>query len=89
MGSLSLLQGNLHDPEIEPGSCALQLGSLPNELTGKPILCLRVAGQLDRSQFNLVWMQVDKAQFPLGPPCGYLSQTTSHLPQGADVTFAL
>ena len=30
--SLSLLQGNLPDPGIEPGSPALQVGSLPTEL---------------------------------------------------------
>ena len=35
VGSLSLLQGNLPDPEIEPGSPALQVNSLPSELPGK------------------------------------------------------
>ena len=36
MGSLSLLQGNLPDPGIEPGSPALQADSLPAEPQGKP-----------------------------------------------------
>ena len=37
MGSLSLLQGIFQtDPEIEPGSPALQEDSLPIELSGKP-----------------------------------------------------
>ena len=38
LGSLSLFQGNLPDPEIEPGSPALQAESLPAELPGKPVL---------------------------------------------------
>ena len=33
VGSLSLLQGNLPDPGIEPGSPTLQVDSLPTELT--------------------------------------------------------
>ena len=37
VGSLSLLQGNLPNPGIEPGSPALQVDSLPTELSGKPI----------------------------------------------------
>ena len=36
MGSLSLLQGNLPTPGIEPGSPALQVDSLPSEPPGKP-----------------------------------------------------
>ena len=35
--SLSLLQGDLPDPGIEPWSLALQVGSLPAELPGKLI----------------------------------------------------
>ena len=35
LGSLSLLQGNLPDLEIKPGSPALQVGSLPTELPGQ------------------------------------------------------
>ena len=38
LGSLSFFQGNLSDPEIEPGSPALQAESLPAELPGKPVL---------------------------------------------------
>ena len=37
MGSLSLLQRNLPNPGIEPGSPALQTDSLPTEQSGKPI----------------------------------------------------
>ena len=36
MGSLSLLQGNLPNPGIEPRSPTLQADSLPTELPGKP-----------------------------------------------------
>ena len=36
VGSLSLLQGNLPNPGIEPRSPALQADSLPTELSGKP-----------------------------------------------------
>ena len=32
--------GDLPDPEIEPGSLALQADSLPSELLGKPLLKL-------------------------------------------------
>ena len=47
VGSLSLLQGNLPNPEIKPGSPALQVDSLPTELSGKPrILPQLVKGQL-------------------------------------------
>ena len=35
--SLSLIQGNLPDSGIEPGSPALQEYSLPTELSGKPL----------------------------------------------------
>ena len=38
MGSLSLLQGNLSNPGIEPRSPALQADSLPAEPPGKPTL---------------------------------------------------
>ena len=41
MGSLSLLQANLPDPGIEPGSLALQVDSLPADLTGKPTTVLQ------------------------------------------------
>ena len=36
VSSLSLLQGDLPDPGIEPGSPALEADSLPAELLGKP-----------------------------------------------------
>ena len=36
MGSLSLLQGDLPDPGIEPRSAALQADSLPSEPLGNP-----------------------------------------------------
>ena len=36
MGSLSLLQGNLPNPGIEPRSLTLQAGSVPAESQGKP-----------------------------------------------------
>ena len=36
MGSLSLLQGNLPNPGVEPRSPALQANSLPAEPPGKP-----------------------------------------------------
>ena len=36
MGSLSLLQGDLPNPGIEPRSPALQADSLPAELSGSP-----------------------------------------------------
>ena len=36
VGSHSLLQGNLPDPEIKPGYSALQAHSLPAELPGEP-----------------------------------------------------
>ena len=36
VGSLFLLQGNLPNPGIEPRSPALQVDSLPTELSGKP-----------------------------------------------------
>ena len=32
--------GDLHDPEIEPGSPALQADSLLTELQGKPCMCV-------------------------------------------------
>ena len=35
VSSLSLLQGNLPDPGIEPGSPALEADSLPTELSEK------------------------------------------------------
>ena len=38
VGSLSLLQGNLPNPGMEPRSPALQVDSLPTELSGKPTL---------------------------------------------------
>ena len=34
----SLLQGNFPNPEIKPGSSALQTDSLPSELPGKPVV---------------------------------------------------
>ena len=45
MGSLSFLQGNLSNPEIEPGSPALQAVSLTAELSGKPLVHYRL-GQI-------------------------------------------
>ena len=44
LGSLSLLQGNLPDLEIKPGSPALQVGSLPTEPAGKyvPFLIFKI-----------------------------------------------
>ena len=36
VGSHSLLQGNLPNPEIKPRSPALQANSLPSESPGKP-----------------------------------------------------
>ena len=36
MGSHSLLQGDLPDPGIEPGSATLQADSLPSEPPGNP-----------------------------------------------------
>ena len=36
VGSHTLLQGNLPDPGIKPGSAALQADSFPAELHGKP-----------------------------------------------------
>ena len=36
MRSLSLIPEDLPDPEIKPGSPALQADSLPTELSGKP-----------------------------------------------------
>ena len=36
IGSHSLLQGNLPDPRIEPGSPALQVDSLPSEPLRQP-----------------------------------------------------
>ena len=36
MGSRSILQGDLPNPETEPGSAALQVDSLPAEPPGKP-----------------------------------------------------
>ena len=44
VGSLSLLQGDLPNPGIEPRSPALHADSLPTELSGKPI-----AKALDKS----------------------------------------
>ena len=41
--SLSLLQENLPNPGIEPGSPAWQVDSLPAELPGKPIPALKNA----------------------------------------------
>ena len=38
VGCHSLLQGNLPDPGIEPGSPALQAEPLPSELPGKTLL---------------------------------------------------
>ena len=38
----SLLQGNLGNPEIEPGSPALQADSLPSEPPGKPCFSLYI-----------------------------------------------
>ena len=38
VGSLSLLQGNLPDPGIEPGSPPLQVNSLPAKLSEKPTI---------------------------------------------------
>ena len=49
LGSLSLLQGNLPDPEIKPGSPALQVGSLPTEPAGKYVPFL-----IFRAQLNLL-----------------------------------
>ena len=40
MGCHFLLQGNLPDPGIEPGSPALQADALPSESPGKPVLSL-------------------------------------------------
>ena len=37
MGCHALLQGNLPNPGIEPGSPALQADSLPTELQAKPL----------------------------------------------------
>ena len=37
VGSLSPSPGDLPDPGIELGSSALQAGSLPTELSGKPL----------------------------------------------------
>ena len=44
LGSLSLLQGNLPDPEIKPGSPVLQVGSLSTELAENylPFLIFRI-----------------------------------------------
>ena len=40
VGSHALLQGNLPNPGIEPGSPILQADSLPSEPPGKPQKCL-------------------------------------------------
>ena len=37
VGTLSLLQGDLPDPGIKPGSPSLQADSLQTELPGKPL----------------------------------------------------
>ena len=41
MGSLSLLQGNLPDPGIKPGSPALQADSLPTIREAHELLCVK------------------------------------------------
>ena len=46
LGSLSLLQGNLPDPEIKPGSPALQVGSLPLSHKGSPQYIHTIVAQL-------------------------------------------
>ena len=45
VGSLSLLQENLSKPEIEPRSPALQMDSLPTELSRKPCELLIKSGK--------------------------------------------
>ena len=53
VGSLSLLQGNLPNPGIEPRSSALQADSLPTELSGKPHMVLGKLINLTKIQFSL------------------------------------
>ena len=51
---LSLLQGNLLNPGIEPGSPALQVDSLPTELSGKPIVIISTLKSL--SADSKIWV---------------------------------
>ena len=44
--------GDLHDPEIEPGSPALQAGSLPSEPPGKPQIVLQVSRTISSTDTN-------------------------------------
>ena len=76
MGSLTLLQGDLPNPGIEPGSPALQADSLPTELSGKPATCrqlkifLKYACMLShfsRAQlFSILWTVAYQASLSMG-----------------------
>ena len=61
MGSHSLLQGNLPDPGIKPGSPALQIDSLPSEPPGKPSV---FGGNLSFSYSPLPFFPLWSAPFP-------------------------
>ena len=61
MGCHFLLQGNLPDPVIEPGSPALQADALPSEPPGKPILektlmLRKIEGRRRRGQQRMRWL---------------------------------
>ena len=56
-----LVQGNLPDPVIEPGSPALQADALPSEPPGKPILektlmLRKIEGRRRRGQQRMRWL---------------------------------
>ena len=69
VGSPSLFQGNLPHPEIELGSPALQVDSLPAELCGKPsvaLLLVLVVCRLPLLSLSLILLIV-RAEFNFLP----------------------
>ena len=55
MGCHSLLQGNLPNPKIEPGSPELQAYSLPSEPPGKPHIYSYIYESVDRGMETIFY----------------------------------
>ena len=78
-GSLSLLQGIISNPKIEPKSPALQADSSPAELSGKPLLARMFVGK--RSLLTSSWFSLCchscKPQLSISPQTAMRSRRSS------------
>ena len=76
VGSHSLLQGDLHNPGIKPGSLALQVDSLPTELPGNPECHMEWPKNKKDSTIAKTWKQ------PKCPSTGMDKEDVDHIYHG-------